>query len=148
VTFKRGLLLFWAVWFSLVFATNVLDGLKQLGVLPETWSYTSGNFRFVVSVVQVLGARVWLAAILFTGVVLWEGLCAALFWKAFRGFEGGGAGCALASTAFAVSVALWAAFTVAIEAFIAFEKISPTVFETLLGVNLLSLLALRLLPDD
>jgi hypothetical protein len=37
---------------------------------------------------------------------------------------------------------------VAIEAFIAFEKISPTVFETVLGVNLLSLLALRLLPDD
>jgi hypothetical protein len=37
VTLKRGLLLFWAVWFSFVFATNVLDGLKQLGVLPETW---------------------------------------------------------------------------------------------------------------
>jgi hypothetical protein len=26
VMVKRGLLLFWAVWLSLVFATNVLDG--------------------------------------------------------------------------------------------------------------------------
>lgn len=30
---KRGLLGFWAAWFSLVTLTNVCDGLKALGAL-------------------------------------------------------------------------------------------------------------------
>ena len=144
---KRGLLFFWAVWFSFVCLSNVLDGLKQLDVLPATWTYTSGNFALVLSVVQARGTPVWIAAMLFAGVMLWEGLCAGLFWRAALGFRGDGASRALAITAFASSVALWAAFCVTVEAFIAFEKISEGVFQTLLGTNLLSLLAVCLLPD-
>jgi hypothetical protein len=53
----------------------------------------------------------------------------------------------LAITAFAFSIALWAAFCVTLEAFIAFEEIGEGTFQTLLSANLLSLLALCLLPD-
>ena len=35
VLLKRGLLLFWAAWLSLVFATNLLDGAKALGLLSD-----------------------------------------------------------------------------------------------------------------
>jgi hypothetical protein len=147
VALKRGLLFFWAAWLSFVCLTNVLDGLQRLDILPAAWTYASGNVGLVLAVVQARGTPSWVAAILFAGVTSWEGLCAGLFWKAALRFRGDGPSRALAITAFAFSIALWAALCVAIEAFIAFDKISEGVFQTLLGVNLLSLLAICLLPD-
>ena len=147
VTLKRGLLVFWATWFSFVCLTNALDGLKHLDLLPAGWHYTSGNFPLVLSVVQAYGTPSLLAAMLFAGVILWEGLCAGLFWRAALRFRGDGPSRALAITAFAFSIALWAAFCVTLEALIAFEKIGEGTFQTLLSANLLSLLALCLLPD-
>ena len=147
-TLKRGLLLFWAVWFSLVVFTNVLDALKELGALPAGWTYASGNFRLVLSVVQLQRRPTWVAGALFASVVPWEGVCALLFWRAAARFQGVPSGLAPVTTAFAASIALWAAFSLAVEAFIAFEKISEGVFQTLLGLNLLSLMAVCLLPDD
>ena len=70
-----------------------------------------------------------------------------LFWRAALRFRGDGPSRALAITAFAFSIALWAAFCVTLEAFIAFEEIGEGTFQTLLSANLLSLLALCLLPD-
>ena len=35
VLLKRGLLLFWAAWQTLVFTTNVLDGAKALAARKE-----------------------------------------------------------------------------------------------------------------
>ena len=40
---KRALLLFWAAWLSVVFATNVLDGCKALGLMGEGGAFASGN---------------------------------------------------------------------------------------------------------
>jgi hypothetical protein len=148
ITLKRGLLVFWAIWFSLVFLTNVLDGYKRLALLPTTWQYVSGNFQLIFSVVHVYRMPEWLAALLFTGATLVEGVCAALFWQAVVRFQGvNSPTLALAITAFAISIALWAAFAVSVETFIAFEKVSEGTFHTLLSANLLSLLAICLLPD-
>jgi hypothetical protein len=148
VTLKRGLLVFWAVWFSLVCLTNVLDGCKRLALLPPTWQYVSGNFQLIVSVVRVSRMPEWLAALLFTGATFVEGVCAAIFWLAAVRFHGvKSPTLALAITAFAMSIALWAAFAVGVETFIAFEKVSEGTFHTLLSANLLSLLAICLLPD-
>ena len=44
---KRGLLLFWAAWLSVVFTTNLCDGAKALGVLGESWAFASGNYAFL-----------------------------------------------------------------------------------------------------
>jgi hypothetical protein len=148
VTLKRGLLVFWAVWFSLVCLTNVLDGCKRLELLPTTWQYVSGNFQLILSVVSVYRIPEWLAALLFTGATCVEGVCAALFWLAAVRFQGvHSPHLALAVTAFALSIALWAAFAVSVEMFIAFEKVSEGTFHTLFSANLLSLLAICLLPD-
>jgi hypothetical protein len=44
---KRILLLFRAAWLSLVFATNVLDAGKTVGLLGEDGTFASGNYRFL-----------------------------------------------------------------------------------------------------
>src|SRR4051794_10220945 len=82
VLLKRGLLLFWAAWLTLVFLTNVLDAAKALGVLEESWAFGSGNYAFVTQTTSRYGTPAWLNALLFAGVIGWEGLAAALFWVA------------------------------------------------------------------
>ena len=42
-TIKRGLLLFWAAWLSIVLATNLFDALRALDLLGDGWRFASGN---------------------------------------------------------------------------------------------------------
>ncbi|HKB37713.1 MAG TPA: hypothetical protein VKD72_14800 [Gemmataceae bacterium] len=107
---KRGLLLFWAAYLSLVFTTNLLDGAKALGLLADSWTFSSGNYAFVVQTTARHGTPAWANAVLFAGVVVWEGLAAALFWRAFWAFRGGGAGRPAVYAASATGLSLWAAF--------------------------------------
>jgi hypothetical protein len=52
-TLKRGLLAFWAIWLSVVFAANVSDALKAIGALPGGWSFASGNWSFLVQTTAI-----------------------------------------------------------------------------------------------
>jgi predicted ABC-type ATPase len=73
-----------------------------------------------------------------------------LFWRSFRQFNGvNGSGLTTVYTAFGVSLALWAAFVIADEIFIAYE--TANLEGTHMGIfasQLITLLVLRLLPDD
>jgi hypothetical protein len=81
---KRTLLLFWAGWLSLVFTTNLLDGAKAMGLLGSSWAFASGNYDFLVQTTSRYGTPGWLNALLFLGVVTWEG------WPLpFSGWPGG-----------------------------------------------------------
>ncbi len=137
---RSGILLFWAAWFTVVALTNLLDALKALGLLSPGWTLASGNYALMLKVTAVHGAPAAVVALLFLGVILWEALAAALFWRAWarRGEA--------VATAFLVGLALWAAFTLADEVFIAYPL--EGVHLRLFAVQLLSLLAIRLLPDD
>ncbi len=147
MTIKRGALLFWALWFSIALSTNITDGLKAFEVLPDTWGFASGNYLFMQTVTSIYSFPEWLVAVLFLGVLLWEGLAMWLFWRAFKDFKGiKGPGLDHAYTAFAVSLALWASFMLADEILIAYEV--EQVHRTLFGLELITLLALRLLPDE
>lgn len=147
---KRGLLLFWALWFSIVLTSNVSDGLKALKALPETWAFASGNYALTVRVTAIYHTPTWMVAILFSGLVIWEGLGAFLFWYSFRQFSGlKGPGLAAVYTAFAVSLALWATFVIADEIFIAYKIANlDGVHMGIFTAQLITLLAVRLLPDE
>jgi glucose-6-phosphate-specific signal transduction histidine kinase len=140
-TLARGVLLFWAMYFTLVALTNALDAAKSFGALPAGWTLASGNYALMVKVTAVHGTPMAIVVILFLGVVVWEALSAALFWRAL-----------VARTrravyaAFTVSLALWAVFALVDEIFVAYAL--GGVHLRLFGVQLVSLLALRLLPDD
>jgi hypothetical protein len=142
---KRLLLFIWAAWLSIVSCTNAFDGVKALGLLPESWSFASGNYGFMAETTRRFAAPVWLNAVLFAGVVCWEALAAVLFWRALWCHRTGGATTRHCTrTAFTVSLALWGAFLLADEIFIAYSvegahlRIFAAQLITLLVVELLS----------
>src|SRR5262245_60204913 len=92
ILLKRGLLLFWAAWLSLVFTTNALDGAKELGLLSGSWAFASGNYAFVAQTTARYGTPDWVNAALFLGVICWEGVAASLFLAAWWAFRGRGEG--------------------------------------------------------
>jgi hypothetical protein len=119
---KRITLLFWAAWLSVVSATNVLDGLKSLDALPSTFKFVSGNWQWINQVMDPLDIPRGLQAALFAGAIAWEALAAMLFWRAVATYRGR----PLAQEkptiyACGVNLALWAAFQVLDEVFMAYE---------------------------
>lgn len=138
---KRGIPMFWAAWFSLVLATNILDLLRAVGFLPETWRFASGNFDLIESI--TLLPR-WASLILFVGVLLWEGIATVLFWCSVPRTDDPAVQLKRTSTAFCVSLGLWAAFILADEILLQYA-LAP-VHLRIFSAQLLSLLAIHLLP--
>lgn len=144
-TLKRGLLFFWALWLTVVFLTNLFDALKQVGVLGEGWSLASGNYGFMQATTAVHALPSGLVTLLFVAVVVWEALAAGLFWRAFVGYRAGRAALPAVNSAFALSLALWAAFMLADELFMAYDV--EATHMRIFAAQLVTLLALHLLPD-
>jgi hypothetical protein len=144
---KRGLLVFWMLWLSVVVATNVLNGLQALSALPESFKFVSGNWQWINQTMDPLGVPHALQTLLFAGVVVWEGLAAVLFWRAFATYRGRSlvqeptviAACA-------VNLALWAAFQVLDEVFLAYQP--QGVHRAIFANQIITVLALYLLPEE
>ena len=143
---KRALLLFWVAWLSVVFATNVLDGCKAVGLLGAGWAFASGNCRFLAATTARHGTPAWLNGLLFLGVVCWEGAAALLFWLAWLRFRRGKKGRRVLYAAFTAGLTLWAAFLVADEICIAYAVEGTHL--RLFTAQLAPLLAIELLPED
>jgi hypothetical protein len=147
---KRGLVAFWALWSSLVFASNLTDGLRSLGLLPSSFPFASGNYLAIVDVTQIYGTAPMIAAALFLGVLGWDALNVFLFWRATSDGEGSRAGrFGKVDTAFAVGLTLWGALMLADELFLSynvgpFEETHRSIFVAML----VSFLAVRLLPRE
>jgi hypothetical protein len=139
---QKGLLLFWAVWLSLVALTNLFDALRQLGALPDGWTLASYNYDLVVQTVVAHGVPVAVAAVLFAAVIVWQVAAAGLFWRAFGSMARGRPGTSHEVVqAFAVSLALWAAFLIMTEATV--NYVTAGTHKTTLIAQLASLLVIR-----
>ena len=144
---RQGIVVFWAMWFAIVFSTNLCDGLKGLGILPPVWAFASGNYPFMKIVTGRYQIPDNVTALLFLGVVAWEGLATVLFWRAVflnrrqLNFVG-----TPIYSAFACGLALWSAFVLADELFIAYDLEASHL--RLFIAQLVSLLFLELSPND
>jgi hypothetical protein len=145
IRLKRCLLGFWALWLSIVFLTNVLDGAKALGVLPPSWQFASGNWLFLMETTARYATPAWLNALLFAGVIGWEGLAAVLFWRALRAYRREASQRRIYA-AFTAGLTLWSAFILADEVFIAYA-VEATHLRLFIA-QLATLLAIQLLPDE
>jgi hypothetical protein len=130
---------------TLVFATNVLDAAKALGLLDQSWAFASGNYAFLCQTTSRYGTPAWVNAVLFAGVLCWEGLVAALSWRAWWAFRGHGTGRAAVYTAAGAGLSLWGAFILADEVFLAYA-VAATHW-VLFIAQLATLLAVELLPE-
>jgi hypothetical protein len=76
----------------------------------------SYNFELIQRTVGAHGVPTPIAALLFAGAIAWELLASVLLWRAWLTMRRGAPGTAPEVTqAFAVSLALWAAFLIATE---------------------------------
>jgi hypothetical protein len=143
---KRSLLVFWAVWLSVVFLSNLADAGKGLGLLGDSWAFASGNFKFIKETTALYGTSDLVNALLFAGVILWEGAAAWLFWWAVWAFRGKKSGRKVLYSAFTTSALLWGAFCVTDEVLIAYALESTHL--RLFIAFLVTLLTIELLPED
>ena len=147
-TIKQGIILFWAVWLTLVVILNLLDVLKNTGVLSTNWKFNSGNFPFMQAVVKVYGTPNAVTWALYAGAIIWEIIAIGLLWAALGTFDPNNL--RLVNLAFLVNLALWAVFVIMDEIFLAFLVPGFNIMEThrsLFTANLVSLLAIHLLPN-
>jgi len=143
---KRLLLLFWAAWLSIVVITNVLDGLRALGAIPDSFKFVSGNWRWINEVMDPLGVPRGLQAFQFAGAITWEALAAVLFWRAVATYRGRALVHEPATVvACGVNLALWATFQVLDEVFMAYQ--SEGVHRMIFVSQIVTVLALYLLSD-
>lgn len=133
---KLALLFFWALWFSIVFLTNVFGAMKAAGRLPPSWKFASKNYEMVAKAVSLYQAPAWVPRLLFLGVVAWQLVAAALFWYAL-------ADTTVVNAAFGAGILLFAAFMIADELTMKYAMEQP--HELLFIAQLASLLAMHLL---
>jgi hypothetical protein len=120
---KRIVLAFWAAWLSVVVVTNVLNALRAVEALPSAFKFVSGNWEWINQVMDPLGVPRGVQGTFFVGAIAWEAVAAALFWWAVATYQGRpltqekptiyACGC---------NLALWAAFQVLDEVFLAYES--------------------------
>ena len=113
ILLKRLLLFFWAVWLTGVFLSNSTDAGKGLVLLGESWAFASGNGKLLQETTAGYGIPDAVNAILFAGVILWEGVASVLFWRAAWSFRGRSSARKAVYFAFTTSLLLWGAFLVA-----------------------------------
>ena len=137
-----GLVLFWAIWLTVVTTTNILDAMKQLGALPARFAVVSYNFELIEKTVGAHGIPTTVAAVLFAGVVAWELLASVLLWRAWLTMYRGAPGTAPeVMQAFAVSLAIWAAFLIATEMTVSYA--TAATHKATLTAQLVSLIVIR-----
>lgn len=143
---KRVLILYWAVWLSVVVITNIFNGLIILDVLGSSWEITSGNYGFIAQTTKIYDIPRIVNEFLFLGVIIWETVGAILLWRAFTRFRGTTeSSMRPVYLAFIVTISLFAAFTVVTEIFIAFN--AETTFRRIFIAQLLSVYVIQQLPE-
>jgi hypothetical protein len=145
ILLKRLLLLFWAVWLTVVFLSNLADAGQGLGLLGESWAFASGNWKLIQETTARYGTPAAVNAALFAGVILWEGAAAVLFWRAGLSFRGRDSARKAVYVAFTTSLLLWGAFLVADEVLVAYPLEGTHL--RLFVAHLVTLLAVELLPE-
>jgi len=142
---NRLVLVYWALWLSVIAAVNVLDVLVVAGSLPSSVKFVSGNWRWINETMDPLAVPRRLQALLYAGAIAWEALAAMLFWRAAAAYQGRPLTQERATVlACGVNLALWAAFQVLDEVFLAYkpEEVHRAIFIS----QITTLLLLHLSP--
>jgi hypothetical protein len=137
---KRLLVVFWAMYFSLVAVTNLVDLLGQFSALHWTF-LNSMNFSYIRSVVKVYHVGAVPTKVLLTGALIVEATGAALFWRAAVERR---ARAALQALCFGALV--WIAFIFMTEFFVAYAAEPP--FRELLTLTIASAVFIAVAPDS
>jgi hypothetical protein len=143
---KQGIVLFWALWLSMAWLSNLCDGLKACHLLGRGWWFASGNYAMMAETTQKYRTPPWVTTLLFLGVLVWQGGAMLLWWAACLHFQGlHQPGASVLYAAFLANLALWAALLIADEIFLAYD--TEATHLRVFTAQMTSLLVLALLPE-
>jgi hypothetical protein len=146
VAIKRGLLLYWSLWFTIVFATTLLGGLEALGAIDKGWKLAGGDFTLISPAAAIYGVPARASGVLLVCLMVWEGITVAAFWRAFRKFRGlENADARALAAAFILATSLFAALLLA-DRFLGGHLFIATHLKILVAL-LVSLLVVFFLPE-
>ena len=143
--FKRLLLAFWTMFFSMVALTNFVDIMGELSIFHWTF-LNSSNFEYMREIVKVYDLSSPLTKLLLIGAFLIELAAATLFWRALLSFGRSPVGRKRAFEALCLGTFVWLSFVFMTEFFVAYG--SESVFRELLTIMIGTGLALVLVPDE
>ena len=141
---KRLVLAFGATYLGMVCVTN-LANFANVVAGTHVKFLNSGNADYIASIVKVYSMPGWFVDLAVLGAAMIEGVGALLFVRALLRYRGGSTGVTEAYQALAWNIAVWFAFIVGTEFFIAYPSESP--FRELLGLGFLMTLVITLVPD-
>lgn len=137
------LLAAWALYTSIVTASNVTELLHSLGI----WSplFRSGNLGFIATATSIYGFSTGMNQVLLAGAVVWEGTAAILLWHAAHATRAGAAGAhAAARAGLTVLALLWVAFAIMTEIFIAYDRgLNESMYWILFGAVIVTWLTME-----
>ena len=108
--FKWTLIWFWALWWTTVFLTDFLGGLKHLGFPHASW-ITDANYPMLVKSLQLYPLLPSLASLLFVLIIAWSLLASLVFWRVvFTSYQNSTLWRYRMKIAFFISLELWLAF--------------------------------------
>ena len=137
---KRGLLLYWSLWCTVVFAMQAIAGLQALGVIGK------GDLPLMSPSHVVFGRAAGERGAWRVAVILWEGATAVIFWLAFHGFHGGKRFYPRAlAAAFTLALTLYAIFAIIDK--VLWSRSYETTHLTILTALAVSLLIVWFVPE-
>lgn len=117
---QQGIILFWALWFTLVALSDLANFLQTLNLLPSSFSFSSNNYKLIVKSLSFhTTPNHRLALWLFGIILLWVLLIAILFWCAL--FSPNYLQLKISYVAFLLSLAMTACFVLWDELFIQYD---------------------------
>ena len=119
---KRGIILFWALWFLIVTFTNLSDALVTFGLLPFDWPSVSNNYLLIEKSISVYHLPDWVSELFFFTIIAWEAICSILFFRLFLRFRTlRPEEPAMLLEPFAAGIGLFCSFILACEIFLVYE---------------------------
>jgi hypothetical protein len=142
---KRLVLVFAGTYLAMVCVTNLVNVVEVLTNTHASF-LNSGNTGYINSITKVYASPTWFTDVAVIAAATIEGLGALLFGRALLRYRGNGTGLVEVYQALAWNVAIWFAFIVGTEFFVAYQAEGP--FRELLGLGLLMTLVVAVVPDS
>ena len=76
--FKKTIIVFWALWWSIAFITDFNSGLNHMGLTHISWASTS-NYTSIVNSVAFISTNKWISVFLYSGIIVWLFVSATAF---------------------------------------------------------------------
>jgi hypothetical protein len=141
---KRLVLLIGGTYLAMVCVTNLVNVVEALTHTQASF-LNSGNTGYISSITKVYSFPSWSTdAAVFAAATI-EGIGVVLFGRALLRYRGNGIGLVEVYQALAWNIAIWFAFIVGTEFFVAYQAEGP--FRELLGLGLLMIMVVAVLPD-